>query len=195
MSNRHSFGRAHRVAGGLAVTALAAVGIGMATAPAGAAPAVPATLSADQTQASDQNGVPAAIRVPDGFNRIAEMSSRGVQTYQCTNGAFTFLQPDAILQFNGRAQVLHTRGPVWTSVVDGSSVSATVIGSAPSENANAIPQLLLGSTANRGPGLLANVQFVQRLDTTGGLAPTGACADGTTASVPYTADYTFWTKA
>jgi hypothetical protein len=185
--------RARRITVGVTVAAFAAAVAALAAVPAGAAPQASGTLTTDQS--SDQSGVPVAIRVPHGNTRIATMASEGVQTYQCTNGAWTFQQPDAILQFNGRAQVLHTRGPVWTSVVDGSSVSATVISSAPSENANAIPQLLLGSTANRGPGLLANVQFVQRLDTTGGLAPTGACADGTTASVPYTADYTFWTKA
>jgi len=179
--------------GGVAVAAFAAVGIGVAAVPAGAAPAVSAKTTANQSQEADQSGLPAAIRVPDGFKRIAEMSSRGVQTYKCTNGAFTFLQPDAILQFNGRAQVLHTAGPVWTSVIDGSSVSGAVIGTAPSENA--IPQVLLSSTANRGPGLLADVKFIQRLDTTGGLSPTGACTEGTTASVPYTADYTFWVKA
>ena len=137
--------------------------------------------------------MPEPIRVPDGYRRIASMQSRGVQTYQCTNGAWTFLQPDAILQFNGRAQVLHTRGPVWTSVVDGSSVTGTVVASAPQPDA--IPELLLSSTANRGPGLLAEVRYIQRLDTTGGLSPTGACTEGVTASVPYTADYTFWVRA
>jgi len=193
MKNRHKLGRAHGIAVGVAAAAFAAVGLGVATLPAGAAPAVSLKLSADQSQLSNQDKVPDAIRVPDGNKRIAEMSSLGVQTYQCTNGAFTFLQPDAILQFNGRAQVLHSRGPVWTSVIDGSSVTATVVASAPSENA--IPQVLLRNTANRGPGLLADVTFVQRLDTTGGLSPTGACTEGATASVPYTADYTFWTKA
>jgi len=194
MKERHRLGRAHRIALGVAAAAFAAVGVGVAAVPAGAAPEAPLEVSADQVQASDQQQhVPDAIRVPDGFRRIAEMPSVGVQTYQCTNGAFTFLQPDAILQFNGRAQVLHSRGPVWTSVIDGSSVTAAVEASAPSENA--IPQLLLRNTANRGPGLLADVVFVQRLDTTGGLSPTGACTEGATASVPYTADYTFWTKA
>jgi uncharacterized protein DUF3455 len=57
---------------------------------------------------------------------------------------------------------------------------------------NAIPQLLLKAIANRGPGVLAAVTYVQRLHTTGGLAPTGVCADEATTSVPYTADYAFW---
>ncbi|HEX8870762.1 MAG TPA: DUF3455 domain-containing protein, partial [Lentzea sp.] len=116
--------------------------------------------------------------------------AHGVQTYQCANGAWNFLQPDAILESYGRAVVLHTRGPVWTSVVDGSSVTATTVASSPVPPA--IPQLLLRSTGNRGPGLLGTVTFVQRLNTTGGLAPTGDCKDGSTASIPYTADYAFW---
>jgi hypothetical protein len=134
--------------------------------------------------------VPDAIKVPDGNKRIAVMPARGVQTYQCTAGAWTFLQPDAILRYHGRPQVLHTKGPVWTSVVDGSSVTAAAQASSPVPNA--IPQLLLVSTGNRGPGLLSAVTYIQRLNTTGGLAPTGTCTDGTTTSVPYTADYTFW---
>jgi hypothetical protein len=79
---------------------------------------------------------------------------------------------------------------VWTSVVDGSSVTATAQASSPVPNA--IPQLLLKSASNRGPGLLSAVTYIQRLNTTGGLAPTGTCSEGTTASVPYTARYTFW---
>ncbi|WP_405429054.1 DUF3455 domain-containing protein [Micromonospora sp. NBC_00617] len=35
--------------------------------------------------------------------------------------------------------------------------------------------------------------YVSRLLTSGGVAPTGACADGATASVPYGALYVFWT--
>jgi hypothetical protein len=33
---------------------------------------------------------------------------------------------------------------------------------------------------------------VQRLDTRGGVAPTGACHAGASAAVPYTATYNFW---
>jgi hypothetical protein len=180
--------RARRITVGVTVAAFAAAVAALAAVPAGAAPQASGTLTTDQS--SDQSGVPVAIRVPHGNTRIATMASEGVQTYQCTNGAWTFQQPDAILQFNGRAQVLHTRGPVWTSVVDGSSVTAAVVASSPVPDA--IPELLLSATAHRVPGLLAAVTYVQRLDTTGGLAPTGACTEGTTASVPYTADYAFW---
>jgi hypothetical protein len=183
-------GRAGRIAGVVAAAAFAVAGIAVAAAPAGAAP-VRATLTGEQAAVQPQ--VPDTIQPPVGNKRIAEMDARGVQTYQCTNGVFTFQQPDAILTSNGKPQVLHTAGPIWTSVVDGSTVGGTTVGTAPSPNA--IAQLLLAGHKVRGPGLLADVTFIQRLDTTGGLAPTGACVAGTTASVPYTATYTFWVKA
>jgi hypothetical protein len=166
---------------GLAVAAMAAVGVGSVAASASAAP-TPAT--------SGHREVPEAIKVPTGNKRIAVMPARGVQTYQCTAGAWTFLQPDAILRNHGVPEVLHSKGPVWTSVVDGSSVTAAAQANSPVPNS--IPQLLLKSTGNRGPGLLSAVTFIQRLNTTGGVSPTGACTDGVTASVPYTADYAFW---
>lgn len=136
--------------------------------------------------------VPSDIRVPDGNRKIAVMPARGVQTYQCTAGAWGFLQPDAILRYHGRPEVLHSKGPVWTDVADGSSVTGAAQANAPSQFPDSIQQLLLKATANRGPGLLAAVTYIQRLNTRGGLAPTGACTDGTTVSVPYTADYVFW---
>jgi Protein of unknown function (DUF3455) len=184
------FGRTGRIAGVVAAAAFAVAGIAVTAAPAGAAP-VRAALTGDQ--AAVQTQVPDTIQPPVGNKRIAEMDARGVQTYQCTNGVFTFQQPDAILTSNGKPQILHTRGPIWTSVVDGSTVGGTTVATAPSPNS--IAQLLLAGNKVRGPGLLADVTFIQRLDTTGGLAPTGACVEGTTASVPYTATYTFWVKA
>jgi hypothetical protein len=164
----------------------------MAAIVVGALPASAGPDASSEQSQNDQRQVPEAIRVPEGNKRIAFMPARGVQTYQCVGGAWTFLQPDAILTHHGRAEVLHSRGPVWTSVRDGSSVTAAVQGSSPVPGA--IPQLLLKSTANRGPGLLGTVTFIQRLNTTGGVSPTGSCTDGVTASVPYTADYTFWVK-
>jgi hypothetical protein len=177
---------------GVGAVLAAAVALGVQVGTASAAPAAPA--AAGSTADSDSNQVPAAVRVPAGNRRIAELSARGVQTYRCTAGAWVFVQPDAILSAHGRAQILHSSGPVWTSVLDGSSVTGATVGSAPVEGA--IAQLLLRATAHRAPGLLGTVSFIQRLDTRGGLAPAGACGtEGVTTSVPYTANYAFWVAA
>lgn len=93
----------------------------------------------------------------------------------------------------------------WQSSFDTSRVWAKAIGTlnpTPNEescpNSGAIPCLLLQSIGNeRGPTggrLLANVTFVQRLNTNGGTAPTSACTVGQTQLVPYTADYYFYKK-
>ncbi len=62
-------------------------------------------------------------------------------------------------------------------------------------DAAAIPWLLL-SAASTTPGALGDTTFIQRVNTTGGLAPAAAtctaAAVGTQAEVPYTADYRFW---
>jgi hypothetical protein len=166
--------RVRKISVGLAVAAMATVGV------AAAGPAA----------ATHPPRVPEALQVPDGNRLSAIMPARGVQTYQCTAGAWTFVQPDAILTNRSRPEVLHTKGPVWTSVVDGSSVSAASVASSPVRNA--IPELLLKSTGNRGPGKLGKVSYIQRLHTRGGVAPTGSCTEGATASVPYTADYVFY---
>jgi hypothetical protein len=166
--------RARKIIVSLPVAALTALGIGVA-----------APASATYEPAS----VPETLKVPAGNKLIALLHARGVQTYQCTNNAPVFVQPDAILTHRGRPEILHTKGPVWTSVVDGSSVTGAVVANSPVPNA--IPELLLKSAGNRGPGKLATVTFIQRLKTTGGVAP-GSCTEGTTTSIPYTADYAFY---
>jgi len=63
-------------------------------------------------------------------------------------------------------------------------------------NTGSIPCLLLQSVGNeKGPSggrLLFKTDFVQRLNTNGGAAPTTSCTVGQTQLVPYTADYYFF---
>jgi hypothetical protein len=58
-----------------------------------------------------------------------------------------------------------------------------------------IPQLLLRATENRGTGIFGRVTFINRLETHGGMAPTGTCSDGQTTGVPYTARYLFYVSS
>jgi len=155
--------------------------------PGSAAP--PAAASAADSTGSDS--VPEAIRVPPGNRLIAQFAAQGVQVYQCTGGAWRFLEPIAALHDSSPA-VIHFRGPSWESIRDGSLVEAATVASSPVPGA--IPQLLLKATTTRGTGIFGDVTFVQRLDTAGGVAPTTTCKDGQTQGVPYTADYLFFDR-
>ena len=60
---------------------------------------------------------------------------------------------------------------------------------------NAIPWVRLRAVSTEGPGIFADTTFIQRVNTTGGKAPS---EDGTfvgeVARMPYTADYFFYRK-
>ena len=76
---------------------------------------------------------------------------------------------------------------------DGSEVVARVVASQVVDP-RAIPSLLLEAVATK-PGLIGRTTYLQRINTRGGLAPSGACAAGARAEVPYTADYRFFRAA
>lgn len=170
--------------------ALSACGAGGASPAAQTAGNHQATSAALFSQVADQGTVPAALRVPAGQTMVADMRvQQGSQVYTCTNGSWTLLAPAAVLR-SGNTQVLHTKGPQWISTADGSSVSGAVVASVPTPGA--VPELLLRSTGNQGTGLFGSVDFIQRLDTAGGVAPAGQCANGTLRAVAYSADYRFY---
>src|SRR5262249_38301506 len=82
-------------------------------------------------------------------------------------------------------------GVYWQSVHDGSRVHAGNAVAVPVPGA--VPQLRLEKLDVAGTGILSRTSFVQRLNTVGGLAPTGACApQDAQVAVPYTADYLFY---
>ena len=85
---------------------------------------------------------------------------------------------------------------MWAKAVGKPVVAGTDQASCP--NAGAIPCLLLQSVGNQqgptGGKLLADVTFVQRLNTKGGSAPTTACTVGQTQLQGYSADYFFYHK-
>ena len=134
--------------------------------------------------------VPAEIKVPDGNRPLATYFGEGVQIYGCTNGAWTLIQPAAVLSKHGKPVALHSKGPVWTSIVDGSTVGAAAVATSPRKDA--IPEVLLKANLTTGDGIFGKVTYVQRLNTRGGVAPAGACTAGAQTAVRYSADYAFW---
>ncbi|GHG10964.1 MULTISPECIES: DUF3455 domain-containing protein [Amycolatopsis] len=144
--------------------------------------------TASATPAASQ--VPDAIKVPAGNRPVATYPAEGVQIYGCTNGAWALIQPAAVLSKHGKPVALHSKGPVWTSTVDGSTVGAAAAANSP--RPDAIPELLLKANLNTGDGIFAHVTYIQRLNTRGGVAPAGTCTDGAQTAVRYSADYAFW---
>jgi hypothetical protein len=142
--------------------------------------------------------LPAAIAA-SGDTALATYHAEGAQVYECKAGndgklAWTFREPIATLLSNGKTVGRHFAGPTW-ALNDGSSVIAKVAGNAPGGTAQDIPWLKLEVTSHGGNGLLAEVDTVQRLNTRGGVA-SGTCDQaGAFRSVPYSAEYSFLSKA
>lgn len=143
--------------------------------------------------ASPVRPAPPELAPPPGNVLSSVYRARGVQVYQCTAGAWVFVEPAASLTGvarGGLRTAVHFRGPSWESTGDGSLVEAKAVANVPV--AGSIPQLLLQASRNRGAGEFGAVTYVQRLATSGGAAPAGACAEGDTTGVPYRAEYRFY---
>ena len=122
----------------------------------------------------------------------------GVQKYACQgNGTWLFTDPVATLYKTMGAPKpvgthflnFSTGRPVW-QWKEGSSVEAARTQTA-SGGAGNIAWLLLQAVAT-SPGRLGQTTWIQRLNTTGGVAPAGTCTPGATIAVSYSADYFFW---
>jgi len=141
--------------------------------------------------------VPAQV-VPAADQDLAfALEAEGVQSYACADGAWVFIAPDADLYQHDNPGPVghHFAGPTW-EYQDGSSVVAKKTADAKADPSS-IPWLLLVATSHAGDeGRMTEITSIQRLETAGGLAPSGPCAVGATLEVPYTATYFFYrTKA
>jgi hypothetical protein len=144
--------------------------------------------------------VPGAIAVPDGNKVFLVGHGVGVQIYSCNGVVWGFVAPRANLyDDHGKLIITHFGGPTWQAK-DGSSVVGRVEANI-TVDASAIPWLRLSAASTAaGPDgdRLVETTYIQRIATTGGLAPPAAECNattaGTVAEVPYTADYYFWKK-
>jgi hypothetical protein len=166
----------------------------------GAAPADAAGAGAASARAASpcRDSLPSpALAFPSGSELEFHLDAVGVQVYSCKAGAageaWVFVAPEATLyDRNGKVAGKHYAGPTWEGT-DGSKVVAAGVASAKPDPAS-IPWLLLGAASHAGKGKMADVTFVQRLKTAGGIAPASGCDAGkigAVARVPYTATYCF----
>ena len=140
-----------------------------------------------------------AVAVPEtlkpGANEVLALvlAARGVQIYECRDHKWAFVAPEAdLFDVSGRRVGRHYAGPHWEAA-DGSRIAASVKSRVDAPDAGAIPWLLLSAKSVGPEGSFSRVTSIQRVSTTGGVAPAGACGtSGETARVAYTADYYFF---
>jgi hypothetical protein len=168
--------------------------------------------------------VPSAIQAPEGNTAFFKGHAIGTQNYTCVPSATGYFwkgAPQATLFVNLKwmntefPQQIATHflspnpfenglaRPTWQSSVDTSAVWGNPIANS-SDPAfvapGAIPWLLLQVVgAQRGPAggdVLTATTYIQRVNTSGGVAPSLPCSQaenpGVTKFVPYAADYVFY---
>jgi Protein of unknown function (DUF3455) len=149
-----------------------------------------------------QASLPVAVQVPAGHKVALEIVGAGDITYQCNPkkdmaGQFewVFVGPDAKLNDRSGKQVGKYYGPpaTWESM-DGSKITGMQVAVAPSSAGN-IPLQLVKANPAMGAGAMTGVTYIQRVATSGGVAPATVCDAGSSGSkqiVRYQADYIFY---
>ncbi|MGD9562387.1 MAG: DUF3455 domain-containing protein [Pyrinomonadaceae bacterium] len=136
-----------------------------------------------------------AIEVPAGNSLAFHAYAAGVQVYRWNGSQWAFVAPDAGLFADPsyrRYVGSHFAGPTWMSRGGTSSVIAATAERC-SPDAEAVAWLLLEATETEGYGIFGGTTFIQRANTSGGLAPTiPGGSIGQQARVPYTAEYYFY---
>jgi hypothetical protein len=143
-----------------------------------------------------------SVAPPDNARLILRTVADGVQIYTCQSVEnkfqWVFKAPEASLfDETGRQIGKHFAGPSWESF-DGSLVTGEVISKMPAPTPDAIPWLLLRAKSHSGQGQFARVQYIQRTETKGGVAPSSPCDSAhlsAEARMRYSATYTFYAAA
>jgi hypothetical protein len=117
----------------------------------------------------------------------------GYQIYTWNGSNWGAAVPMATLyDQDGNVVAIHFAGPTWQSN-SGSEVAGKLPPKAVTVDTNSIPWLRLEALNPKGPGILAETTFIQRVHTAGGKAPsTPGAFVGQVARIPYTADYYFY---
>ena len=161
----------------------------------------PVDLASPVETRSSAPSVPAILEVPEGHVVSFHTYAQGTQIYESMETApgvynWVFIAPAATLyanpDFSGNVGT-HYGGPTWEST-SGSWVKAAKLQGV-TVDATAVPWLLLATTSSDGPGILYQTTHIQRVNTTGGLAPVEPANAGNVGlriGVPYTAEYYFY---
>jgi uncharacterized protein DUF3455 len=147
--------------------------------------------------------VPASIQAPPDEELVFVARAEGVQIYVCRSDgdgqpAWALKAPDASL-YDERGNVVgkHFVGPTWKHN-DGSEISAKLIAKVDAPDPGSISWLLLSVNSHSGQGVFSSVTTIQRIHTSGGLAPGAGCGEATREAEfrsHYSADYFFYARA
>ena len=149
--------------------------------------------------------VPETLKVSDDLKVCFHAYAGGAQVYAATPSSsdptklvWTLKGPEAVL-FDADGNVVGSHyayagptRPAWESdsgslVVAARNVPPVIV------HEDAIPWLVLDAVHTEGPGIFERVVAIQRVNTTGGLAPsTPPTQLGEEVRVPYTAEYFFF---
>jgi hypothetical protein len=139
-----------------------------------------------------------SIRVPEGNKLVFHVYAKGVQIYKWNliTQKWDLLAPRAGLfaeeSYFGEVGS-HYGGPTWESKSGSTVEGRRVLGTGCTPDPTAVAWLLLSKYRTDGAGIFNSVTFIQRVNTTGGLAPTDpGTTDGEQREIPYTAEYYFY---
>jgi hypothetical protein len=188
---------ARALAAPLGLFGLAAMGCGhgSGTMP----PTETAAAASEETAPALTPSAADALAVPPGQQVNLQVDAKGVQIYVCQAdpaGATSWLLqgPEAdLFDASGNPAGKHYAGPTWEAL-DGSKVKGEKLAAA-TPDPSAVPWLLLKASGHEGAGAFAAVSFIQRKNTSGGLAPSEGCDPshaGETSRAPYHATYLFF---
>ena len=136
-----------------------------------------------------------SIVVGEGFKLLFHVYAKGVQIYVWNGTAWVLDSPRASLfaEENYFGEVgTHYAGPHWESKSGSKVKAARVLGTGCTPDPSAIAWLLLKKVETSGAGIFANVEYIQRTNTVGGLAPAEPGSLNEIREVPYTAEYYFY---
>jgi Protein of unknown function (DUF3455) len=190
-----------RIFTSLAATAAVAASILISSGAAEAAPDAPPSLSATNSSAqssgvtaNDQLDPKIQVTAEDKAQIITTLRGVGKQVYDCVGTTWTLREPVAgLFTLRGVPAGIHGKGPFWANL-DGSHVDGAPLANVDGGKGN-VPWLKIKGSQPPNvltTGLFSKVTFIQRIDTRGGVAPTGTCSGTATKAVDYTANYVFW---
>ena len=137
-----------------------------------------------------------SIQIDEGNKLAFHVYARGVQIYRWNGTSWDFIAPVASLfaEANYFGEVgNHYVGPTWESKSGSKVVGRRVLGTGCTPDPSAIAWLKLEKVSTSGPGIFNGITFIQRVNTTGGLAPAEVGASvGDVKEVSYTAEYYFY---